>query len=112
MATSAELGLKLTDERQQHAAWLAGFKKDDGYDMTAEQVGEFNTRNKALETLQKEYDDALVVEKSAAENAAKLAPQGRIISGEGSEPSDGRIKTPEALDAAFKGFLKIGREHV
>ena len=106
MATSAELGLKLTDERQQHAAWLAGFKKDDGYDMTAEQVGEFHTRNEALETLQKSYDEALVVEKSAAENAAKLAPQGRIIAGEGSEPSDGRIKTPEALDAAFKGFLK------
>jgi len=100
------LGLKLTQERQLHADWLASFKKDDGYDMTAEQVGEFHTRNDALEKLQKDYDGALVVEKSAAENAAKLAPQGRIISGGSDDPVDPRIKTADQLDVAFKGFLK------
>jgi hypothetical protein len=106
MATATELSGVLTTKRQEHTAWLATFKKDGGYDMPTDQVGEFQKRNEELDKLQGEYETALVVEKSAAQNEAKLAPQGRIISGGSEEPYEGKIKSPEGLEAAFKGAFK------
>lgn len=106
MASSMVLGGELTQARADHIAWLATHKAADGsYDMKGEALTEFHTRNDALAAKQAEYDAALLIEKSAAESEAKLAPQGRIISGE-IEPVDPRIKTPDQLDAAFKSAFK------
>jgi len=105
MATATELSGVLTTKRQEHTVWLATFKKVGGYDMPTDQVGEFQKRNDELDKLQGEYETALVVEKSAAQNEAKLAPQGRIISGGSDEPVDTRIKDADGLDRAFKGFF-------
>lgn len=105
MATATELGSQLTIKRQEHGAWLASFKKADGYDMPAEKVAEFHIRNEELETLQKAWQTATEVEKSADINDAKLAPQGRIIKdGEQPDTKDvpGRLETKEHFDAAFK----------
>lgn len=106
MATSAELGIKLNSEREAYASWLASHKAEDGsYDLTGDQVTEFHTRNDAVAEMQKSYETALMVEKSAAEVAAKLAPQGRMVAPE-AEESDGRIKSPEQLDRAFKSAFR------
>jgi HK97 family phage major capsid protein len=108
--TSAELGTKLARERQAHGTWLAGYKKDGGYDMPADKVTEFHTRNDALAELQKQYEVALQVERSAAENEAKLLPQGTIAANKGgaAEFKDGeRIETKAQVDAAFKGAFGL-----
>jgi HK97 family phage major capsid protein len=108
MATSAEIGQLLTTKRQEHVAWLATYKKGDGYDMPTAQVAEFHTRNDEVAKLQGEYDEALIVEKSAAENEAKLAPQGRLVkdSGEPEFKAGDRIRTKDHLDLAFKSALE------
>lgn len=105
---ASQLGLKLTAERKAHMDWLAGFKTAEGLDMPAEQIGEFHKRNDALAVLQKQYEDALLVEKSAAENELKLAPQGRLVAAGGAgEKRDGsRIETKAGLDAAFKDAFR------
>ena len=72
MPTSAELGVKLQDERTAYATWLKSHTTDAGYDLTGEQVGEFNTRNETLAKMQGEYELALKIDASAAENQAKL----------------------------------------
>lgn len=112
MATSAVLGTELANLRKQHGDWLASFKNADGaYDMSAEQVGEFNKRNDELNQKQAAYDQALLIEKAAAENEAKLAGVGRLVKG---EQPDGDIShkaiapdiaTKAGLDAAFKSAL-------
>jgi HK97 family phage major capsid protein len=105
MPSSAALGLKLREARQEHGAWLAAHKTADGYDLTGDQVGEFHTRMKAIEALQGEWETAVAVEKSADENEQKLGPQGRIIRGgdDVSESKDsGRLETKAHFDAAFK----------
>ena len=83
MATSAELSVTLADKRQEHGAFLSALKDDSGgYDMSVEQVEQFNKRNDELTELQKGYETALRVEKSASDleaAAAKALPQGRIV---------------------------------
>jgi len=113
MATATELAVQLTTKRTEHAAFLAGFKKDGGYDMPADKVAEFHTRNDELAELQKSWETAVTIEKAAEVNEAKLTPQGTIAANKGgSEPvenkGDGRIKDADQLDVAFKGAL---REH-
>ena len=106
MATAAELGAILTTKRQEHGAFLAQYAKDVGdgkkeYDMPTDKVGEFQTRTAELVKLQGEWEVADAVEKSAADNASRLAPQGRVIKGEAA-PSTKMATTPEDVDAAFK----------
>jgi len=108
MATSAQIGQSLTDKRQEHGVWLSQFKKDGGYDMSADQVAEFNTRNDELTKLQGEYETALTIEKSAAENDAKLAPQGRIVK-DGDEPEH-KDDTPASFKAQVNAAFKSGLE--
>ena len=112
MATASELATQLTTKRTEHAAFLASFKKDGGYDMPADKVDEFHRRNDELSELQKSWETAVTVEKAAEVNEAKLAPQGTLAANKGgAEPTeikDGRIKTAEQYDVAFKGAL---REH-
>jgi len=112
MATAVELATQLTTKRTEHTAFLASFKKDGGYDMPADKVDEFHRRNDELAELQKSWELAIEVEKSAEVNAAKLAPQGTIAANKGgAEPTeikDGQIKNAEQYDVAFKGAL---REH-
>ena len=111
MPTSTEIGATLTSKRQEHGAFLAAFKKpavdgkEQGYDMPGDKVGEFHTRNAELAKMQGEYEIALQVEKSAAENESKLAPQGRLVKdGDTVTTKDAPagIRTKDALDAAFK----------
>lgn len=106
MATASELATQLTTKRNEHTTWLASFKKADGYDMPADKVDEFHTRNDELDTLQKAWTTATEVEKSAEINEAKLAPQGRVISGGSDVVSESPIKTADQLSVAFKGLLK------
>ena len=106
MATSAEIGLKLDTERRAMAAWYAGFKTDAGLDMTAEQVGEFNTRNEALAKMQGEYAALLTAEKGAAENEAKMASQGRLVMPTSEPRPETKIATKDALDDAMGAAFK------
>lgn len=112
MATAQELAVQLTTKRTEHGAFLAGFKKDGGYDMPAEKIGEFHTRNDELAELQKAWETAVTIEKAAEVNEAKLAPQGTIAANKGGDGHEDkgsvRIKTEEQLDVAFKGAF---REH-
>jgi HK97 family phage major capsid protein len=102
MATSKDLGVKLTAERTAAIAWFDSFKNAAGeLDMPAEKVGEMGTRNAALAALQKEYDDALIADKSAAENAIKLMPRVGIESETKDTPDPVTTKA-----AAEKAFLK------
>jgi HK97 family phage major capsid protein len=106
MATASELATQLTTKRTEHAAFLASFKKDGGYDMPADKVDEFHRRNDELGELQKSWETAVTVEKAAEVNEAKLAPQGTIAANKGGdEPienkGNGRIETKAQLDAAF-----------
>ena len=111
MATAKDLGDQLTVKRQEHGAFLAGFKTADGYDMSTDKVTEFKNRNDELATLQGAYETALLVEKSAAENDAKLAPQGRIVK-DGDAPDSktgGRLETKAHFDAAFKSAFQANK---
>lgn len=103
--TSNDIGVKLAAERQQFGAWLDGFKADGGLDMPAEKIGEFHTRNQALADLQKSYQDALLVEKAAADNALAAAPQGRPME----PPKDaGPVETKAQIEGAMKSaFEKV-----
>ena len=106
MATASELATQLNQKRTEHTAWLASYKKDDGYDMPVDKVTEFHTRNDELTDLQTAWETALEVEKSAEVNAAKLAPQGTIAANKGgddhADKGSGRIETKDQLDTAFK----------
>ena len=110
MATSKDLGVKLTSERTAFGEWVAGFKTESGeLDMAADKVGEFHTRNEALGELQKQYDQALVVEKAAAENALKLMPTGAIVETK-DDPSP--IATKDQADAAVLKGLAANRDMI
>ena len=110
MPSAATLGTDLTRKQQEHGAWLAQFKTaDGGYNMNAEQIGEFRKRNAELDELGAAKEAAEEIEKSAANVAAKLAPQGRLVKDDGApaeikdQPTG--IRTKDGLDAAFrKGF--------
>lgn len=109
MPTAAQLGAALTAKRQEHGAFLAQYRKDDGYDMPSDKVGEFRKRNDELAEMQAQYEAALQVERSAAENEARLAPQGRLVKdagdGERKDQPDG-VVTKARIDAAFKAAFE------
>jgi len=113
MATSATIGADLTTKRQEHGVWLTSKKAaDGGYDMTADEVGQFNKRNAELGELQTQYETALTVEKSAAENDLKLMPQGRVVKDDGAPAfKDGaRLETKEHFDTAFKAAFEANSD--
>ena len=101
--TSNDIGVRLAAERQAFGAWLDGFKADGGLDMPAEKVGEFHTRNDALSALQKSYQDALLVERAAAENALLMAPQGRPV--DPAKAAD-RYETKDQVEGALKSAFE------
>jgi HK97 family phage major capsid protein len=109
MPSALTLAADLTRKQQEHGVWLAQFKTaDGGYDMTTDQVGEFRKRNAELDELAGAKETQEDIEKSAADVAAKTAPQGRLVKdGDGPETKDqpSGIYTKAGLDAAFrKGF--------
>lgn len=111
--TAAELAIQLTTKRTEHAAFLAGFKKDSGYDMPADKIDEFHRRNDELTELQKSWETAVTIEKAAEINEAKLAPQGTLAANKGGDghedKGNGRIETKDQLDGAFtKAFNEHG----
>jgi len=103
VATSKDLGVKLAGERQAFALWFDGFKNAEGQlDMPAEKIDEFHTRNDAVSGLQKSYQDALVVDKSAADNALANAPQGRPVEPvKDSGPAETKEQVQRQLKRAF-----------
>ncbi len=105
MATSAELSLKLNDERQAYAKWLADNTTEAGYNLDGLGVAEFNTRNESLAKMQGDYELALKIEKSAAENAAALGSTGRIVTPETKDSGRPQIKDAGDLEVAFKSAL-------
>lgn len=117
MATASELGTQLTTKRNEHTTWLASFKTDAGYDMPADKVTEFHTRNDELGELQKAWETATEIEKSAEVNAAKLAPQGTIAANKGGDGHENKgseskwIKDADQLDVAFKGAWGPGTDN-
>ena len=110
MATSAELSVTLADKRQEHGAFLLALKDDSGgYDMSVEQVEQFNKRNDELTDLQKGYETALKVEKSAADletAAAKALPQGRVVNDDDSVKDARPIDSKTALRKAWKSGVE------
>ena len=106
MATAMELGAKITSERQEFAKWMNDHKAADGsYDLTGDNLTEFNKRNSTIAGLQAEFGVQSEAEKAAADNATKLAPAGTIAANKGdgeAEVKDHRIKDAEGLDRAFK----------
>ena len=102
MPTSAELGATLTTKRQEHGAFLAQYKKDDGYDMPTDKVGEFQTRNAELTKLQSEWETAVTVEKSALENDSKLGSQGRMVKDQAPTESKEEQSFEVRLKSGFK----------
>jgi len=108
MPSAAALGADLTRKQQDHGVWLAQFKAaDGGYNMTAEQVGEFRKRNAELNDLGEQHKTAVEIEKAAVDTESKLAPAGRVV--KDGEPDDiehkeveSGIQTKAQLNAAFK----------
>jgi len=99
MASANTLAAELSRKQQEHGAWLAAFKNaDGGYDMTNDQVTEFRNRNAELDRLGADLETAREIEKSAADVATKLAPQGRMVKDSG-EPE---IKDGGSLEVAFR----------
>jgi HK97 family phage major capsid protein len=111
MATAAAIGADLTRKQQEHGVWLAQFKSaEGGYNMSAEQVGEFRKRNAELADLGESLATAKEIEKSAAETESKLAPQGRLVKDSDTgdiehKEVEGSIETKAQLGAAFKSAL-------
>lgn len=107
MSTAAQIGVKITTERQEFAKWMNDHKAADGsYDLSGDNLAEFNKRNAAIAAMQLDYDAQAEAEKAVAENGAKLAPQGRIVKEaeteiEHKEVGSG-IETKAQLNAAFK----------
>jgi len=111
MATATELRTQLNAKRDEHAAFLTSFKTDDGgYDMPADEVGEFQKRNDELNELAQRYETAVGIEAAAVKNelarateAKDAAPQDRLIKGVEEPEVKGRpAQTKEALDAHFE----------
>lgn len=111
MPSSAALALKETSERSAFAEWLSGHKAADGsYNLSGDNVAEFNRRNDALAALSKERTEQASFEKAADVNASQLAPAGRMVKG-GDEPeTKGEpVSIKGQIDAAFKSaFTKAG----
>ncbi len=110
MATSADIGTKLADERAAFAVWLDQHKSEDGgYKQANEFLTEFNTRNETLATMQASYEAALNVEKAASENAAKMGTQGRLVTPTTEAPTKS-ITDPDQLEYAVKSAMAPHRE--
>ena len=109
MATARELGVKITTERQGFAKWMNDHKAVDGsYDLSGDNLAEFNKRNAVIAELQVQHTTQSEAEKAAQENAAKLAPQGTIAANKGGSDDiehkevESGIQTKAQLDAEFK----------
>ena len=121
MATSKDIGVKLRDERLAYGAWFDSFKNAEGaLDMPAAKVDEFHTRDAALADLQKSYEDAVVAEKAAAENALKLMPRGGVEIAASAAPAKAGVdeillkgldENREAIRAMAEGKLANGSVH-
>jgi HK97 family phage major capsid protein len=109
---SQAISAKLTANRAAFGEWLAASKTDEGYNLDAQGIEEFHRRNDAIATLQKEYEDALLVESKAAENEAKLASAGRLVAAENPDQKDAKpqsITTKAAWQSAFKSAIDANR---
>jgi HK97 family phage major capsid protein len=108
MATAKELGVKITTERQEFAKWMNDHKAADGsYDLSGDNLAEFNKRNAAIAGMQLDFANQSEAEKAAEENERKLAPQGTIAANKGGTDIEHKevtsgIETKAQLDAAFK----------
>ena len=111
MPSATTLGTALTLKQQEHGAWLSQFKTaDGGYNMNADQVGEFRKRNAELDELGVAHETAKEIEGSAAAVESKLAPQGTIAANKGGgdvehKDVESGIGTKAQPDVAFKSAL-------
>lgn len=112
MSTAAELGVKITTERQEFAKWMNDHKAADGsYDLSGDNLAEFNKRNSAIAAMQVDLGNQQEAEKAAARIAADLAPTGRVIKdapGSDVEHKEvvGSLQTKAHIDAAFKSAFE------
>ncbi len=109
MPSATELGVKLTTERQEFGKWMTDHKTADGaYDLSGENLTEYNRRNDALAKMQGDFDLQRKAEKDVAANDALLMPQGTLAANKGSESNiehkevTGEIETKAQLKSAFK----------
>jgi hypothetical protein len=114
MATSNELSISLNTERQEMAKFWKDHLNADGVStLTAEEVGQYNKRGEALGAKQTEFENLLIAERNAAENEAKLAPQGRMVKDGApaveTKDSPAGIETKAQLAAAMKSAFEAHR---
>jgi len=116
MPTSAEIGTKITTERQEFGKWMNDHKAADGsYDLSGDNLAEFNKRNSALDALQTDLANQQAAEKAVGENETKLAPQGTIAANKGGSPDiehkdvESGIETKAQLNAEFKSAFEKHR---
>jgi HK97 family phage major capsid protein len=108
MPTASELRSQLDAKRAAAGAFLAAFKKDDGYDMPTDKVGEFQKRTLEVEELAVQWEAAVEAEKTAAIEAVESKSAGRLAVADTKDVPTG-ISTKADLDAAFrKGFSQQG----
>lgn len=113
MPSAADLGAKLTSERQEFGKWMTDHKAADGsFDLDGDNLAEYNRRNDALAKMIAAHTLQQKAEKDVADNEAALAPSGRLVK-DGAEPdlkdvkASGRLETKEHFDAAFtKAFAE------
>lgn len=112
MPSSAEIGLKITTERQEFAKWMNDHKATDGsYDLSGDNLAEFNKRNAALTVMQNDLSVQSAAEKAAAENEQKLAGQGTVAANKGDANFEhkevtGELETKAHIAAAFKSAFE------
>jgi len=113
MATATELGVKITTERQEFGKWMADHKAADGsFDLSGENLTEFNKRNDALGEMQKQLGIQQAAEKAAGDNADALKGTGTLAANKGGEGDidhkvvGGSIETKAQLNAAFKSAFE------
>lgn len=110
MATAAEMAVQVTVERNKFAAWMTEHKAADGsYDLSGDNLTEFNKRNSDIATLEVKRSTQAEAEKADAANAKALEPQGRLVKDDTDDIEHkavvGTIETKAQLDAAFKSGL-------
>lgn len=106
MPLASEIGAKLDAERQATAVWLKQHQTPEGgYTQANEFLTEFNTRNETLAKMQADYEQALKVEQFAADNEAKMAGQGRMITPTTTGDTPPQYKTHEDVERAVKSVL-------
>src|SRR4051794_29123628 len=84
MPSAQDLGLKITTERQEFGKWMADHKATDGsFDLSGENLTEFNKRNDALGEMQKALAVQQAAEKAAGDNAEALKGTGTLAANKG-----------------------------